>query len=77
MALISFRRAVGRGRAEGVLAPPPSPFRNLGFQKRELREKETIFTICPLDLKTYRRLCNVIKQAVDLYTGLAIYVTGT
>ena len=75
MALISFRRAVGRGRAEEVLAPPP--LRNLGFQKRELREKETIFTICPLDLKTYRQLCTVIKQAVDLYTGLAIYVTGT
>ena len=77
MALISFRRAVGRERAEGVLAPGPPPLRNLGFQKRELREKETIFTICPLDLKTYRRLCTVIKQAVDLYTGLAIYVTGT
>ena len=74
MALISFSRAVGRGRAEGVLA---HPLQNLGFQKRELREKETIFTICPLDLKTYRRLCTVIKQAVDLYTGLAIYVTGT
>jgi hypothetical protein len=57
----------------GVLAP----LRNLGFQKREVREKETIFTICTLDLKKYRRLCTVIKQAVDLYTGLAIYVTGT